>query len=349
MATGGEQGKATEPARRETDRERLADAAIVVAPIEISERLSCVFERFADPAHPTVVPIIDADQRPLGVIRERDLRSLLHSPFGLDLARNKNAIIRIQDVFCAHPVSDIDSDPDAVAAAIAADPKARGALLTRDGCYAGFITSEGVLRLCAEKRLMLAEDANPLTRLPGNRAVDAFLGCVAETDACPRALCYFDFNHFKPFNDAYGFRIGDRAIQLFSDILKSEFDARKWRVCHIGGDDFFAGSLDAGREQAVERATSAIDRFRHQAESLYPLEDRRAGRVRLVGRDGEPREYPLLSCAVGVVAIPAGAPIRSPEALVALVSDAKKRAKASPDDLAILDVPSSDAAIARSA
>ena len=38
-----------------------------------------------------------------------------------------------------------------------------------------------------------------------------------------RAFTYFDFDDFKPFNDHYGFRLGDRVIQLFADILRSVF------------------------------------------------------------------------------------------------------------------------------
>lgn len=33
-------------------------------------------------------------------------------------------------------------------------------------------------------------------------------------------LCYFDLDNFKAFNDVYGFKNGDRVIQLFTDILR---------------------------------------------------------------------------------------------------------------------------------
>ena len=57
----------------------------------------------------------------------------------------------------------------------------------------------------------------------------------------PSAPAYFDFDNFKPYNDRYGFRQGDRTILLFSDILKKTSGANKFFAGHIGGDDFFAG------------------------------------------------------------------------------------------------------------
>ena len=39
-----------------------------------------------------------------------------------------------------------------------------------------------------------------------------------DTDACLRQrVVYFDFDNFKPFNDRYGFRLGDRAILMFAE------------------------------------------------------------------------------------------------------------------------------------
>lgn len=52
-------------------------------------------------------------------------------------------------------------------------------------------------------------------------------------------MVYFDFDNFKPFNDYYGFRKGDRAITLFADILKSSVGFEECLVGHVGGDDFF--------------------------------------------------------------------------------------------------------------
>jgi len=84
--------------------------------------------------------------------------------------------------------------------------------------------------------------ASPLTGLPGNHSINAEirrrLG-IAE----PFALMQMDIDHFKAFNDYYGYGRGDEAIQLLARILTESVH----RVCgaegfvgHIGGDDFVA-------------------------------------------------------------------------------------------------------------
>jgi len=69
--------------------------------------------------------------------------------------------------------------------------------------------------------------------------IDRFFISKDIENAC--VLVYFDFDNFKPYNDRYGFRQGDRTILLFSDILKKTSGANKFFAGHIGGDDFFAG------------------------------------------------------------------------------------------------------------
>jgi len=60
-------------------------------------------------------------------------------------------------------------------------------------------------------RIKRVFDNNPLTRLPGNtsiqRAIEAAIGSEL-------AVCYVDINHFKPYNDVYGFGHGDEVIRM---------------------------------------------------------------------------------------------------------------------------------------
>lgn len=308
-----------------------------IEPIHFSRPVIEVFNRFADPSHPTMAPIVGDNHEPLGVVRERDLRQYLHSPYGLDLARNPNSVLTIAQLMRRYPLATLETDPDRMSELLS-ETQAEGLLITAGVRYVGFLTAESLVRLSGVKRLALAADANPLTRMPGNRVADAFLGSVIEEPQGARALCYFDFNDFKPFNDAYGFRSGDRAILLFSDILKKEFDASKWTCCHIGGDDFFAGALSKERETALERVRTAVTRFKREVESLYAPEDRIAGGVRATGRDGVERRYPLLTCSAGVVAIPAGVAIPDAELLARCIGEVKRLSKRSNADLAVIEL-----------
>ncbi|WP_395173268.1 diguanylate cyclase domain-containing protein [Roseibium alexandrii] len=48
-------------------------------------------------------------------------------------------------------------------------------------------------------------------------------------------MCYIDFDNFKPFNDTYGYRQGDRAIILFSELLQKHVTGNNSFHGHIGG------------------------------------------------------------------------------------------------------------------
>ncbi len=54
------------------------------------------------------------------------------------------------------------------------------------------------------------------------------------------AVCYADLDHFKEFNDRYGYHHGDRVILIVSRILRDVVRAHSPTgfVGHIGGDDF---------------------------------------------------------------------------------------------------------------
>jgi len=82
-------------------------------------------------------------------------------------------------------------------------------------------------------------DRNPLTHLPGNRAI------CREAERrlyCERTFVftYVDIRHFKGFNDAYGFHRGDAIILATAKLLCDAVheSGSESFIGHIGGDDF---------------------------------------------------------------------------------------------------------------
>ena len=112
-------------------------------------------------------------------------------------------------------------------------------------------------------------DANPLTRLPGNRAIQNRLETLIAAGR-PFAALYVDIDRFKVFNDRHGTVPGDRLIQATAAILvdavaASGSDLRF--VGHVGGDDFVV-ICAPDRAEAVGRA--AIDAFDAKAPAIAP-------------------------------------------------------------------------------
>jgi diguanylate cyclase (GGDEF)-like protein len=107
--------------------------------------------------------------------------------------------------------------------------------------------------------------ASPLTGLPGHLSInDEIARRLAGT--APFALLQIDIDHFKSFNDYYGYARGDDAIKALAEILvrsSSEHGATSNFVGHIGGDDFvvisepeYAGTRQYDR-RGLRRAVAA--------------------------------------------------------------------------------------------
>ncbi|MEM7417776.1 MAG: diguanylate cyclase [Gemmatimonadota bacterium] len=80
---------------------------------------------------------------------------------------------------------------------------------------------------------------HPTTRLPGTNHIARDM--QNRLDAGQEfAVCYADLDHFKEFNDRYGYAFGDGVIRMLSRILRDMVRglAPGGFVGHIGGDDF---------------------------------------------------------------------------------------------------------------
>ena len=173
--------------------------------------------------------------------------------------------------------------------------KAAGLMTGADDYLAKpFETDELIARVHALlRRASALNDSSPLTGLPGNRRIQHEIELRLSRGENFEAL-YADIDHFKTFNDRYGFAAGDKAILLLADCLKAETSAGDF-VGHIGGDDFIV-VYETGAGEA--RSRRALDEFAKRARMLHNEEERQAGVYKSRDRQGTPVEEPLL-CATG--------------------------------------------------
>jgi diguanylate cyclase (GGDEF)-like protein len=152
----------------------------------------------------------------------------------------------------------------------------------------------GVLRRAKEMRAQ-----SPLTGLPGNiRIEEEIEKRVASEDLF--AILYADLDHFKAYNDHYGFTRGDEAIQHTARLIQDlalAVGGTDIFVGHVGGDDFV---VVCNAEHAVPIAERIVERFEQEAAGLYDPEDRDRGFVEVVNRRGETQRFPFLSLSIGI-------------------------------------------------
>lgn len=150
------------------------------------------------------------------------------------------------------------------------------------------------------RRTARALDANPLTRLPGNASILEELKSRIE-EGKPLAVCYSDLDHFKAFNDTYGFERGDELIKATARILLKavrQTGTPTDFVGHIGGDDFVFLTAPPVAEKICNQI---VAEFTQTAPQFYEEEGRSLGFIEAKDRDGQFRRFPLMTISIAIV------------------------------------------------
>lgn len=150
------------------------------------------------------------------------------------------------------------------------------------------------------KRTIRSLDANPLTHLPGNSSIMEELQSRIDANK-PFAVGYADLDKFKIYNDKYGFERGDDVIRSLARILidaTQGISGQDTFVGHIGGDDFVFICDDSVADTISQNIIDAFDAI---APTLYSDEDRHAGFISGVDRQGNPVKAGLVSVSIGIV------------------------------------------------
>jgi diguanylate cyclase (GGDEF)-like protein len=271
-----------------------------------SESIDNVFDLFRRNPRQAFFPVLNANGEPRGVINEYHLKEYIYQPFGRDLLKNKVYERSVSHFVERAPIVGLDAEAEELMSLFANMENSACVILTENMRYTGVVSAASLIKVVNEKQLKIAQDQNPLTSLPGNRAIRDFMQETGRDDDQSRFFCYCDFDNFKPFNDHYGFHLGDHAISLFAALMKRYFFSEEHFLGHVGGDDFFIGVRDWTRDELTEILGRLLSDFHDDVIELYSEEDRAAGKIRGHDRSGIERDFPLLRCSIGVVELPQG-------------------------------------------
>ncbi|WP_342433496.1 GGDEF domain-containing protein [Neobacillus sp. FSL H8-0543] len=109
-------------------------------------------------------------------------------------------------------------------------------IVTKDNKYIGIVNIHQLLMKLVEVQVEFASFLSPLTKLPGNLVIDNKLKEILHQEKY--SVLYFDLDHFKSYNDTYGFKKGDDLLTETANLLKRYCDEKGLFLGHIGGDDF---------------------------------------------------------------------------------------------------------------
>jgi len=267
------------------------------------------------------LPVVE-DGIPMGLLNRYAFTDLMSRPYSQELYGKRSCTQFMEPEFLVvdqsitiHALSErvVESDPRHIL---------HGFILTRGGRYIGMGSGHDLMREITQMQLSAARYANPLTQLPGNVPIQEHL--VARLDSQqPFAVCYWDLDHFKPYNDVYGYRRGDELIQWTGRLLQQRFTNTDDFIGHVGGDDFITVLQDANWEQDVR---GLLAQFEAESHAFFNEADAARGGYSSEDRKGHLEFHPLVSLSVGVVCVLPGVYANVHE-VAAAASAAKKMAK----------------------
>ena len=301
--------------------ERLLVPMVPIAPESTNQE---VLSRFIRQPELLSLPVVQ-NGLPIGLLNRYAFMDLMSRPYSQELYGKRSCAQFMESDFMVvdqgitiHALSErvVESDPRHIL---------HGFIITRGGHYIGMGSGHDLIREITQMQLSAARYANPLTQLPGNVPIHEDL--TTRLDAQESfAVWYWDLDHFKPYNDVYGYRRGDELIQWTGQLLQEEFTGQDDFVGHVGGDDFISIFPDANWEQ---RINGFLSRFAAERYAFFTPKDAERGGYDAENRRGESEFHPIVSMSVGVVLVQPGVFANLHE-VAAAASAAKKMAKRQP-------------------
>ena len=269
---------------------------------DIKTKTSDVVKYLKDNPDISIIPIVNSLDEPLGVLQEDELKHFLYSPYGMSLLNNEfTEKTKLKNLLTSCGTADLSSDISTIIELFSNNPESVGILITKNSKYLGFLSARAIITIMNEQNLVYAREQNPLTKLPGNIAIERYLSNLPDENCL---LCYFDLDNFKAYNDNYGFRNGDRVIMLFADILRQNLPV-EFLKAHIGGDDFFVAVEFRKKNQMryIDDIKEVITKFAEDVKAFYTKEDTDRGYIIAKDREGSIKSFELLSVSASVVIV----------------------------------------------
>jgi diguanylate cyclase (GGDEF)-like protein len=265
------------------DEFRIGEFVMRGLTIEVNTSIEKAREIFQDNPDTEIAVVLD-NLRPIGLLKRGKVFTQRSSSLG---------------AYC-------DALPKLITSRTPSSLLARGLYLERgdaepwimvgdDGVYIGILQPLEIMAQLISRK-MSTGSLHPLSQLTTGPTLRQSLD-VSIRNNPNTVLVYIDLDHFKAYNDRYGFIRGDAMIRLLSEIVRQEFlGATGTLVGHIGGDDFVL-ILDHINTKLEDKLLDVIYHFQDLASHLYDTSDLERGFF--TTEDGS--EHPVASISIAIV------------------------------------------------
>lgn len=292
-----------------------------IEPISAQTPIFDVLNIFQSYPELTVLPLVDNCIAQGLIFREIFLSKLFSNRYGIDLYGRKPVKIFID---CTPLQIEFDVPIELVSMELTKSTHPEQAfIITKEKKYLGIVSVLLLLEAITQQQIDNAKYANPLTLLPGSVPINAEINRLIAQNF-PFSFGYFDLDHFKPFNDIYGYSAGDDIIKTVATTLSECVLPQHGIVGHIGGDDFIVIFTTDDWLTCCENVLATFDA---KVRAYYKPEDVQAGGFLAENRMGGKCFFPLTSLSIGLVSAQTTCNCQSYVDVADLASEAKKIAK----------------------
>lgn len=277
------------------------------------------------------VPVVERGQ-PVGLLCRLSFMNIFLSRYGRELYSRRPVAGFVSEPLCIEQSATLEEASRLITSTTGKRFEHQAFIITHHGQYLGLGWIMDLLEKITDLRLKSARYANPLTLLPGNVPIAEQIDSLLQK-AQPFTVAYCDLDHFKPYNDVYGYQCGDQIIRALAEVLTTHVEKEQDFVGHVGGDDFIVIFQCQDWEARCQRI---LDDFANIVPTYYHGEDRIQCGLWSENRQGEKAFFPLLSLSIGVVQ-PDVRRCRSHHDVAALATEAKHQAKCQPGNSLFVD------------
>jgi diguanylate cyclase (GGDEF)-like protein len=292
-----------------------------VTPIAPALTVGAVSELFLKKSQLYYLPIVNGDT-PVGMVYRLDFMNIFLSRYGRELYSRKPIASFMAEPLLIEQDTPLEDASRLITSRLDKRFELPAFIITHKGYYRGLGWMMDLLEKITDLRVHSARYANPLTLLPGNVPIDERISDLLQSGQF-FTVAYCDLDHFKPYNDIYGYERGDRIIQMTGELLSAHINLERDFVGHIGGDDFI---MIFQSDDWQARCEAVLQEFGQRVPDYYHTADRECGGIQSKDRQGQPVFFPLLSLSIGVVQ-PDPAQCSSHHEVAMLATEAKHQAK----------------------
>ena len=267
-----------------------------IAPVTLDmlvEEVTALFERNEQWFS---LPVV-SDGIPVGIIKRSHLLHTLSKAFGRDLYLKKPVSQVLDGDFISVERHTRLETVSQLVIQRKRNQLQEDFIITEQGQYFGVGQVIDLLKMMTEMQIKSAQNANPLTGLPGNVLIQEHIDQLIFNKK-PFVACYFDLDNFKPYNDQYGYAKGDAILLCLAQLLQKHCQPELDFVGHVGGDDYVVVFRSSNWQDYVK---AALDDFSRQCASFYNPEHLSNYGIWAEDRFGEKRFFNLMSISVAAI------------------------------------------------